>query len=281
MNTIFYTYLFIFGLIFWSFGSVLIFRWRSWKKWIIWGRSECPSCQHTLTILDLIPFFSYVFLRWKCRHCRSKIWPIYPLLELSMWVLFLLTWIFLVDPNLIFSFNLIEIMKLVLFLFVSFVIVIFTFYDILYLEIPDEILIPSIFIIFFLLIISSLIKDFNIFNYFSVFSSNILNIPIINWVIWALLIFSFFLLQILVSKWAWMWWWDLRIAVFMWLIWWTKIALLWLLIAYFLGSIFGIIILIKTRNKENKIPFWPYLWAWIFISLMFHSQIVNWYFSIL
>ncbi|EKD66818.1 MAG: hypothetical protein ACD_49C00009G0043 [uncultured bacterium (gcode 4)] len=281
MTTIFYAYLFIFGLIFWSFGSVLIFRWRSWKKWIIWGRSECPSCQHTLTTLDLIPFFSYVFLRWKCRHCANKIWPLYPILELSMWVLFLLTWMFLVDPNLIFSFNLVEISKLILFLFISFVIVIFTFYDILYLEIPDEILIPSIFILFFLLLVSSTVKDFNIFNYFSIFSSNILNIPLINWVIWALLIFSFFLFQILVSKWAWMWWWDLRIAVFMWLVWWTKIALLWLLIAYFLGSIFGIIILIKTRNKENKIPFWPYLWVWIFISLMFHSQIVNWYFSIL
>lgn len=281
MNTIFYAYLFIFGLIFWSFASVLVFRWQSKKKWIISGRSECPSCWHTLTTLDLIPFFSYVFLWWKCRHCASKIGVIYPLLELSMWILFLLTAIFLVDLNLIFSFNLVEITKLILLLFVSFVIITFTFYDILYFEIPDEILIPSILILFFLLIISSLVKDFNIFNYFWVFSNNILNVPVINWVIWASIIFSFFLLQILVSKWAWMWGWDLRIAVFMWLVWWTKIAILWLFIAYFIGSIFGIIILIKTHSKENKIPFWPYLWAWLFISLMFHTQIIDWYLSIL
>ncbi|MCK9272530.1 prepilin peptidase [Candidatus Gracilibacteria bacterium] len=281
MNAIFGAYLFIFGLIFGSFASVLIFRWQSKKKGIISGRSECPNCGHTLTTLDLVPFFSYVFLKGKCRHCGSKIGIIYPLLELSMGILFLLTGIFLVDSSLIFSFNLIEISKLILLLFVSFVIITFTFYDILYFEIPDEIVIPSLYIIFVLLLISSLTKDFNIFNYFSPFTDNILNIPLINGVIGASLIFSFFLFQILVSKGAWMGGGDLRIAVFMGLVGGTKIALLGLLIAYFLGSIFGIIILIKTRNRENKIPFGPYLGMGLFISLMFHTQIINWYFSIL
>ena len=37
------------------------------------GRSACPSCAHTLGSLDLIPVFSYLFLRGRCRYCGARI----------------------------------------------------------------------------------------------------------------------------------------------------------------------------------------------------------------
>ena len=46
------------------------------------GRSHCPKCKHELSALDLVPFFSWIFLRGKCRYCKEKISFRYPLMEL-------------------------------------------------------------------------------------------------------------------------------------------------------------------------------------------------------
>lgn len=37
------------------------------------GRSRCGSCGKTLEVVDLIPVFSWLFLRGKCRRCGAKI----------------------------------------------------------------------------------------------------------------------------------------------------------------------------------------------------------------
>ncbi len=53
-------------------------------------RSKCPSCRTPLTPRDLIPFFSWMFSKGKCRHCASKVSFRYPLTELVTATLFLL-----------------------------------------------------------------------------------------------------------------------------------------------------------------------------------------------
>lgn len=35
--------------------------------------SRCPSCQTVLGVPDLVPVFSYVVLRGRCRHCKAGI----------------------------------------------------------------------------------------------------------------------------------------------------------------------------------------------------------------
>lgn len=45
-------------------------------------RSTCPSCQHQITALENIPLISYLFLKGRCRGCRARISPRYPLIEL-------------------------------------------------------------------------------------------------------------------------------------------------------------------------------------------------------
>lgn len=37
------------------------------------GRSHCASCGHILTARDLVPVFSFLFARGRCRHCKEKI----------------------------------------------------------------------------------------------------------------------------------------------------------------------------------------------------------------
>ena len=68
------------GAIVGSFINALVFRYRSGETMM--GRSHCMECEHVLSTLDLIPFFSYVFLREKCRYCSAPISFQYPLVEL-------------------------------------------------------------------------------------------------------------------------------------------------------------------------------------------------------
>ena len=54
------------------------------------GRSFCPRCHHTLSALDLIPVFSWLGLRGKCRYCHAPISPRYPLIESLTGILYAL-----------------------------------------------------------------------------------------------------------------------------------------------------------------------------------------------
>jgi leader peptidase (prepilin peptidase)/N-methyltransferase len=46
------------------------------------GRSACPDCSAMIAWYDNIPVVSYVVLRGRCRHCRGRISPLYPAVEL-------------------------------------------------------------------------------------------------------------------------------------------------------------------------------------------------------
>lgn len=48
------------------------------------GRSRCPACGKTLGFIDLIPLFSWLLLRGRCRRCGAKIPARYFLAELLM-----------------------------------------------------------------------------------------------------------------------------------------------------------------------------------------------------
>jgi leader peptidase (prepilin peptidase)/N-methyltransferase len=58
------------------------------KLSVVTPPSACPSCGGKLTVLDLFPVLSWVFLRGKCRACKEKISPRYPLIELLCGLLF-------------------------------------------------------------------------------------------------------------------------------------------------------------------------------------------------
>lgn len=78
---------FIFGVCLGSFASCVGSRIFDEKLSIFGKRSECLKCGHVLGIFDLIPLFSFIFLRGRCRYCKTKLSFIYPLCELSMGLL--------------------------------------------------------------------------------------------------------------------------------------------------------------------------------------------------
>ena len=71
----------IFGLILGSFFNVVAIRLLK-KESLAFPPSHCVNCNHQLHTLDLVPVFSYVFLKGKCRYCKSSISPLYPFGEL-------------------------------------------------------------------------------------------------------------------------------------------------------------------------------------------------------
>ncbi|WP_242112269.1 prepilin peptidase [Luteimonas aquatica] len=56
---------------------------------IVVERSHCPHCGHQLSWYENIPVFSYLFLRGRCRSCKTPISPQYPLVELLTMLLVL------------------------------------------------------------------------------------------------------------------------------------------------------------------------------------------------
>lgn len=51
---------------------------------VLSGRSACPTCGHTLGAKDLVPVFSYLTSKGKCRYCHTSIPLRYLLVELLM-----------------------------------------------------------------------------------------------------------------------------------------------------------------------------------------------------
>ena len=73
--------LFVYGAVIGSFLNVVIYRVPK-KEQIVKGRSRCPACENTLAPRDLVPIFSWLALRGKCRNCSVKISSRYALVEL-------------------------------------------------------------------------------------------------------------------------------------------------------------------------------------------------------
>jgi len=46
------------------------------------GRSHCDACGHALGAAELVPLFSWLLLRGRCRHCGARVPASYPLAEL-------------------------------------------------------------------------------------------------------------------------------------------------------------------------------------------------------
>ena len=144
-----YIYIIIFlgilGAVMGSFATMLLYRIHSPTENSILGRSACPSCKHTLSILDLFPIVSYLLLRWKCRYCSIHIPSRYVWVEISMSISFMIFGgaVFPMFFSHISS-EFVAIWGFLLYLWCVFVVVFVTFYDGLFREIPDGIVIPTL-----------------------------------------------------------------------------------------------------------------------------------------
>lgn len=91
---------FMIGVSIGSFLNVLIDR-LSREETIIFGRSHCDFCKHTLSWSDLIPVLSYFLLGGRCRYCRKKFSVQYPLVEFMTGMMFVFAGMVIDSGNLL------------------------------------------------------------------------------------------------------------------------------------------------------------------------------------
>ena len=84
-----YAVIFLFGIIIGSFLNVCIYRIPRGET-VVTTPSHCMACGHKLSWFELVPLFSYIFLKGRCRKCKSLISPQYPIVEGINGLLYLL-----------------------------------------------------------------------------------------------------------------------------------------------------------------------------------------------
>lgn len=148
--------MFILGAVFGSFACCQAWRWRYHvvKKKDLGQWSICMHCKKRIAWYDNIPIVSWLVLRGKCRHCRSKIGVADFLSEISLAVAFLMmSWAYLIpildnwstlarDPE----FLAIQLMVFVVTLVLLVVLMVLAVYDAKWGELPTVLLILSIII---------------------------------------------------------------------------------------------------------------------------------------
>lgn len=86
---LFYVILFAYGIVIGSFVNVLIYRLPEHQD-IVHVRSHCMSCGYQLRWFDLIPIFSWLIYRGRCRNCGERISVQYPFIEALNGVLYII-----------------------------------------------------------------------------------------------------------------------------------------------------------------------------------------------
>lgn len=246
MNMVWIILFFIYGSVFGSFFNVVGLRVPK-KESIVSPPSHCTKCNRKLGLLDLIPIFSYVVLRGKCKGCGQKISPMYPLMEFTTGVLYAFAYY-----QIGFSLELI-----IALLFVS-LLVIIAVSDLSYMIIPDKVLLP--FAIAFL---------------------------ILRWIIptspwWDSLLgaavgFAVLFFIAIVSKGG-MGGGDIKLFFVIGLVLGTMNTLLTLFLASLIGSVVGIYVLKKTgKGRKTPVAFGPSIAVAALISYFFGADFVEWY----
>lgn len=122
MNIFFYIIIFLIGITFGSFYTLAVYRIPKGQD-ITHTHSYCPKCNHKLNFIDLIPIFSYIFLKGKCRYCNQKIRPRYLILEVISGIVFVV-FAYLIDLN-IYQITIIKIIEYAfLTLYITFIVLI-------------------------------------------------------------------------------------------------------------------------------------------------------------
>jgi leader peptidase (prepilin peptidase)/N-methyltransferase len=79
----FYIFFAVIGTLFGSFLNTVISRLPVKGKFFSESRSACPDCGHVIRWYDLFPVLSWIILMGKCRDCKARISPRYPLVEIT------------------------------------------------------------------------------------------------------------------------------------------------------------------------------------------------------
>ena len=268
-----YIWLVLLGLCFGSFINAL--TWRVHKQEslskkdrqkhteysIIKGRSMCTKCKHELGFFDLIPFFSFVVLRGKCRYCHKKI-DDNPLVELFMPVAFVVSYYFW--PVAVMGK---EIPLFALWLVILVGLGALFVYDLRWMILPNRVVFP-------LIAIASAWVPLTYFRD----GGNLLQI-ILDAVVGIAICSGFFWILFQVSGGKWIGGGDVKLGLILGLL---SGGLAGSLLILFTASITGTFVSLplaisSKQGGKYKLPFGPFLIVGLVITRLFGAAIIHWY----
>ncbi len=247
-----------------SFLNVCIDRLPSGES-LVSPASHCASCQRRLAIKDLIPVFSYLWLRGHCCYCQARLPRRILWVEISTGVLFAyLYWHYGLGAEL-------AVAAFYCCLFIVLMVV-----DLEHGLILNKITYPSMAAA---LVISIFVSPSEVAypgGSVALLLSSLPESGIVQAAIGGGIGLILFLLIVIVSRGG-MGWGDVKMAALIGIVT-GYLVFVALFLAVILGGLVAVILLLfKLKKRSEGIPFAPYLSLSAMITLLFGSSILNWY----
>jgi leader peptidase (prepilin peptidase)/N-methyltransferase len=207
------------------------------------------NCGYQLTIKDLVPLLSYIFLKGRCRNCKAKLSIQYPFIETLNGVLYLVIF-------LIIGFNYLSIIYCLL----ASALLTLSVIDLKTYEIPFGINV-------FILALGVVRLAFEWPDY-------------LPYVIGFFAVSVFLEIILLLSKGRAIGGGDVKLMAVCGLLIGYKLAILAFILACILGSIIHLLRM-KFTDAENVLAMGPYLSLGVFISVLFGNEMINWYIGLI
>lgn len=254
---------FLLGASIGSFLNVIVYRVYK-KQSFVTGRSRCPKCNKQISSKDLVPLFSYLWIKGKCRFCKNKISIEYFVVELLAGLIFVGFFLKYFDINFVpynenFSNSILFLARdwlIICYMFVVFL------YDLKHFIILDKVVFSGL-ILFFL------------FNLGLGYNLNEL-------VLSALGISGFFAFQYYISKGKWIGGGDVKFGLLMGVILGWPESGVALLLSYWIGAIVGVfLIMIGKKKLGSQLPFGTFLAVSVLFTMYCSQLLIDWYLQFL
>lgn len=251
----------MFGLASGSFINAFVYRFHEKKNWLT-GRSECVYCHKQIKNYDLIPVISFLILRGKCRNCHKNISWQYPVVELLVGILFVVSYIYW--PL---TFTTFSVVSFIVWLIILVILVILAIYDLKWLILPNKIVLVFSILAFIWALNNILFIDNNIPS------------AILDLLLGVLLAGGLFYVLFIFSKGQWIGGGDVKLGFALGLLAGSLgKAFLIIFLSSLIGSLISIVLVIFGKLTIKKVvPYGPFLITATFIVVLWGTNILNWY----
>ncbi|MEK7570026.1 MAG: prepilin peptidase [Patescibacteria group bacterium] len=257
LNPFIAIFLFLLGAIIGSFLNVVIFRLPKGRKFL--GpkqRSRCMHCKKVLQPLDLVPIFSYLFFRGRCRYCHKPLSPQYIIVETLTAAIFVLLYL---QHGLDMDFFIGAIGACSL--------LVLAFIDGRHKIVPDSISLPTL----------GVLTALQLIRIFTGASSNA-NSQLLSLLLAIAIGAAWFWLQWFFSRGKWVGSGDIRIGAVLGAYLGFPGVILALFASYLSGSVWAATLLVRGKVKlKSQLPFGVFLGAAGILAFIFGPSVVDWY----
>jgi leader peptidase (prepilin peptidase)/N-methyltransferase len=228
------------------------------------GRSMCTACGHQLHAKDLIPVLSWLFLKGKCRYCKTPISPQYPIVELATTILFVVSFHFW-PYGLSTIYDKVNLLSWFIML-VGFVAL--AVYDFRWMLLPNRVVFP--------------VLGVALANWMILFTQSLSDPKdlLVRTALGIAISWGIFQAIYTISKGKWIGGGDVKLGLVIGVLLSDPIkSFLVLFMGSLLGSIFSIPSMARKKKTDKSIliPFGPFLIVGTYIAFIFGDRIIDWY----